>query len=154
MCYLNVKHVKQDSGLVLFSNLKFDGVRTVVRDGEPWFFASDVAQVLGYDDPSVAVDQHCKKSMQTTFIANRKEGTPPVNMSLIPESDLYRLVMRSNRPDVEDFQTWVCEEVLPSLCKTGSCSTQSALPDFSNPAEAASAQGLTSTGSECVPCVR
>ena len=149
-------NVKQESGLVLFSKLKFDGVRTVARDGEPWFFASDVAQVLGYADPSVAVNQHCKKALKTSFIANpADDSTPPVDIYIIPESDLYRLVLRSNASDVEAFQTWVCEEVLPSLRKNGFLSVGwVAVPNVSSPAEAASAQELTSTGSECVPCTR
>lgn len=149
-------NVKQERGLVLFSNLKFDGVRTVVREGEPWFFASDAAQVLGYADPSVAVNQHCKKALKTSFIANpADDSTPPVDIYIISESDLYRLVLRSNAPDVEAFQTWVCEEVLPSFRKTGFPSIGGvAVPNFSNPAEAAREQGLTSTRSECVPCTR
>lgn len=153
MCYLNVK---QDSGLVLFSNLEFDGVRTVVRDGEPWFFASDVAQVLGYADPSEAVNQHCKKALKTAFIANpADDSTPPVEINIIPESDLYRLVLRSNVPNVEEFQTWVCEEVLPSFRKTGFPSIGGVtVPGFSNPAEADSMPELMSMGCECVPCTR
>lgn len=122
-------NVKQESGLVLFSNPKFGGVRVVMRDGEPWFVASDVAKALGYANPSVAVNQHCKKAIKTAFNANRVDGsTPPININLIPESDLYRLVMRSNTPDAEDFQTWVCEEVLPSIRKTGSYALPAAQP--------------------------
>lgn len=126
----------------IFTNEKFGSVRVVMRDGEPWFVAKDVAEKLGYADPSRAVVQHCKKSIKSTILANRTDGNPPLNISLIPESDVYRLVMRSNLPGAEEFQTWVCEEVLPSIRKTGQYSiTQSApaLPNFSNPAEAARA---------------
>ena len=62
---------------------------------------------------------------------------PPVVMNIIPESDVYRLVMRSNLPNAVAFQDWVCEEVLPAIRKTGEYSTT--LPDFANPAEAARA---------------
>ena len=150
-------NIKQGSGLVLFSNLKLGGVRTVARDGEPWFFASDVAQVLGYADPSEAVNQHCKKALKTAFIANpADDSTPPVDIYIIPESDLYRLVLRSNASDVEAFQTWVCEEVLPSLRKNGFLSSVGwvAVPNVPNPAEAARTHELTSPSSECVPCTR
>ena len=149
-------NVKQESELVLFSNLKFDGVRVVVRDGEPWFFASDVAQVLGYANPSVAVNQHCKKVIKTTFNANPADGsTFPVDINIIPESDLYRLVLRSDAPDAEAFQTWVCEEVLPSFRKTGFPSIGGVtVPNASDPAEAAREYGLPSTRVGCVPCVR
>lgn len=125
--------------LSIFDHPKFGKIRVIDRNGEPWFVARDVAAALGFADPSRAVVQHCKKAVKTTILANRKDGNPPMNISLIPESDLYRLVMRSNTPDAEDFQTWVCEEVLPSIRKTGSYSMQPALPNFSNPAEAARA---------------
>lgn len=132
-------NVKQESGLVLFSNPRFGGVRVVMRDGEPWFVASDVAKALGYSNPSDAINRHCKKAIKTPFNVIHEGAFNPVQINLIPESDLYRLVMRSNVPDAEDFQTWVCEEVLPSIRKTGSYSMQPALPNFSNPAEAARA---------------
>lgn len=63
---------------------------------------------------------------------------PPVYINIIPESDVYRLVMRSNLPSAERFQDWVCEEVLPSIRKTGGYGTV-ALPNFSDPVEAARA---------------
>lgn len=125
--------------LSMFDHPKFGKIRVIDRNGQPWFVARDVAAALGFADPSRAVVQHCKKAVKTTILANRKDGNPPMNISLIPESDLYRLVMRSNVPDAEDFQTWVCEEVLPSIRKTGSYSMQPALPNFANPAEAARA---------------
>lgn len=132
--------VKKESGLVLFSNPKFGGVRVVMRDGEPWFVASDVAKALGYSNPSDAINRHCKKAIKTPFNVIHEGAFNPVQINLIPESDLYRLVMRSNVPDAEEFQTWVCEEVLPSIRKTGSYSIGGvAVPNFSNPAEAARA---------------
>lgn len=114
-------NVKQENELAIFNSPEFGDIRVVMRDGEPWFVASDVAKVLGYANPSVAVNQHCKKAIKTAFNANHVDGsTPPVNVNLIPESDLYRLVMRSNVPKAEEFQTWVCEDILPTLRKTGS----------------------------------
>ncbi len=106
----------------IFNNDTFGPVRVVERDGEPWFVASDVAKALGYADPSRTVVQHCKKSIKTTILANRTDGEgplPPTNISVIPESDVYRLIMRSNLPNAEAFQDWVTEDVLPSIRKTG-----------------------------------
>lgn len=114
--------------LSMFDHPKFGKIRVIDRNGEPWFVARDVAAALGFADPSRAVIQHCKKAVKTTILANRKDGNPPMNISLIPESDLYRLVMRSNVPDAEEFQTWVCEEVLPSIRKTGSYALPAAQP--------------------------
>lgn len=108
-----------NTGITLFTNEKFGNVRVVMREGEPWFVARDIAIALGYADPSRAVVQHCKKAIKTTILANRKDGNPPINISLVPESDMYRLIMRSNTSLAEEFQDWVTEEVLPSIRRTG-----------------------------------
>ena len=99
-------------------------------DGEPWFVARDVAKALGYEDPSRAVVEHCKKSVKTTILVNNQYGKKtPLNQSIIPESDLYRLVMRSNLPDAVRFQDWVVEEVLPAIRKHGGYLTPAKLEE-------------------------
>lgn len=107
--------------LKIFEKAEFGSVRVVMKDGEPWFVASDVARALGYEDPSRAVIQHCKKYNKITQIGDSQNRvkTPPINLNIIPESDVYRLVMRSNLPKAIEFQDWVCEEVIPSTRKTG-----------------------------------
>lgn len=105
----------------IFANEEFGKVRVIKHNGEPWFVARDVAVALGYEDPSRAVQQHCKKSNKITQIGDSPVSvhTPPVNLLLIPESDVYRLVMRSNLPSAERFQDWVVEKVLPAIRRTG-----------------------------------
>lgn len=90
-------------------------------DGEPLFFAKDAAVALGYRDPKEAVRQQCRRRKALREI---KGGlTPPLHIhpqtQLIPESDLYRLIMRSQLPSAERFQDWVMEDVLPSIRKHG-----------------------------------
>jgi anti-repressor protein len=100
----------------LFDN---EGVRYTVRgvliDGEPWVVGIDAAKVLGYEKPHDALARHCKGSV--------KRGVPtpggPQDVILIPEPDLYRLIMRSHMPDAERFQDFVCGTVLPQIRKTG-----------------------------------
>lgn len=128
-----------NTGVTLFTNEKFGSVRVVMRDGEPWFVASDVAKALGFANPSDAVNRHCKKSIKTPFNVIREGTSSPVHINLIPESDVYRLIMRSNTSLAEQFQDWVTEEVLPSIRKTGSYSMKPALPDFNDPVAAARA---------------
>lgn len=109
------------SEIKIFDNREFGSVRVVNKDGEPWFVASDVAKALGYERPADAVNAHCKKVNKISQYCdseNRKQ-VPPVNFNIIPESDVYRLIMRSNLPSAEKFQDWVCEEVLPAIRKTG-----------------------------------
>lgn len=113
-----------------------------MQGDDPWFVASDAAKSLGYDNPANAINTHCKKTNKITLspdLGGREISSkmPPVVMNIIPESDVYRLVMRSNLPNAVAFQDWVCEEVLPAIRKTGEYSTT--LPDFTNPAEAARA---------------
>ena len=100
--------------LQIFKNAEFGEVRVVEHEGQPWFVASDVAKALGYENPSRDVQRHCKKVNK--FSHTDSVGTP---YNIITESDVYRLVMRSNLPKAIEFQDWICEEVIPSLRKTG-----------------------------------
>ena len=94
-------------------------VRTVWHEGNVWFVAKDVAECLGFTHPQSAIIDHCNhakvlKGGETPLLSSSPRG-----INIIPESDVYRLVMRSKLPAAEQFQTWVCEEVLPSIRKTG-----------------------------------
>lgn len=101
--------------LMIFTNDKFGDVRVVMKDGEPYFVGKDVAKCLGYVNPTKAIIDHCK--------GVSKMGVPTTGgiqeMLIIPENDLYRLIMRSELPNAVEFQDWVCDEVLPSIRKNG-----------------------------------
>lgn len=122
-------------------------VRTLPQDGaEPLFVAKDVALALGYVDTDQAVRAHCKKARSVTEVLedpsfSRGQKIQPLALELqtklIPESDVYRLVMRSKLESAERFRDWVVEEVLPTLRKTGSFSL--AVPNFDDPVAAARA---------------
>lgn len=99
----------------LFNFEGFD-VRVVLVDGEPWFSARDVAEGLGYSNPQKAVRDHCK-SPRPVGVNDSFTLGPSAN--IIPERDVYRLVMRSKMPQAERFEEWVVSEVLPSIRKTG-----------------------------------
>lgn len=105
----------------VFTSKEFGEVRVVMRDGEPWFVASDVARALGYAVPGKAVIDHCKKVNKFSLISKTesRQGPPVPPLNIIPESDVYRLVMRSKLPTAEKFQDWVCGEVLPSIRRHG-----------------------------------
>lgn len=135
-----IKAGRQEEALQVFSASEFGQVRVILRNGEPWFVARDIAAAMGYVDPSRAVAEHCKKSIKSTILVDNQHGKKtPLNLSLIPESDVYRLIMRSNLPNAEQFQTWVCEEVLPAIRKTGHYGTGIVLPNFNDPVAAARA---------------
>ena len=106
----------------IFSTIESFDIRVVDHNSTPWFIARDVATLLGYLDSKKAVDRHCKYA--TSWKDLRKGGvSSPLGLhpqlKLIPESDLYRLIMRSDMPEAVRFQDWVTEEILPTIRRTG-----------------------------------
>lgn len=96
----------------------FDNIRTVEIDGEIWFVGSDVAKVLGYVNPSKAVSDHCKeKGITKRYPLSTKGGDQFV--TLINEPNVYRLIVKSTMPSAERFESWLFEEVIPTIRKKG-----------------------------------
>ncbi len=91
-------------------------VRTVVRNGEPWFVAKDVCAVLNLDNHREAVKRLLDEELGSEILTS---GGQRREMIVVSESGLYRLIFRSNKPDAEKFRKWVFSEVLPSIRKTG-----------------------------------
>ena len=104
------------TNIIPFS-FKDNPVRVVSYDGNPWFVAKDVAELLGYSNPRKAVRDHC----QHTKAMGRGNDSFPLDpqTKIIPEPDVYRLVMRSKLPQAQKFESWVLEEVLPTIRKHG-----------------------------------
>lgn len=98
-----------------FSNIEFGEIRTIDVDNKPYFVGSDIAKVLGYKEPHKAVSRHCKGGMKRTILTNG--GNQEV--VVIPEGDVYRLIIKSKLPSAERFEVWVMDEVLPQIRKTG-----------------------------------
>ena len=94
-------------------------VRTVWHEGNVWFVGNDVSACLGFARPEKAIIDHCNHAKTLKGPESGGLTSSPRGINIIPESDVYRLVMRSKLPAAEQFQTWVCEEVLPSIRKTG-----------------------------------
>ena len=101
--------------LQIFNNPEFGDIRIIEIDGKPYFAGTDVAKALGYSNPRKAILDHCK--------GVTKRDTPTSSgvqsMSYINEGDLYRLIMKSKLPSAEKFESWVMDEVLPSIRKHG-----------------------------------
>lgn len=89
-------------------------------NGKALFVAKDVAEALGYANPSEAITRHCK-GVAERYPLQTAGGTQEVRV--IRESDLYRLIFGSNLPSAEAFERLVVEEILPSVRETGSYST-------------------------------
>nr|DAQ61830.1 MAG TPA: repressor domain protein [Caudoviricetes sp.] len=101
--------------LQIFENSEFGTVRTVQFEGKTYFVANDVAKALGYKRPADAVTAHCKGSVKHRYLTDGGEQ----ELKLIPEGDIYRLVIKSQLPSAEKFESWVFDEVLPSIRKHG-----------------------------------
>lgn len=108
---------KDEAGILLPQAFTFNAsnqqVRTIILDGEPYFVAKDVCDVLGHTNPSVAIqmlddDERTKKSLG-------RQG----DAWFVNESGLYNLIFRSNKPEAKPFRKWVTSEVLPALRRTG-----------------------------------
>lgn len=101
--------------LEIFKNEEFGELRTIEINGKPYFCASDIAKSLGYAKPNNAISAHCKATL--------KQGIPISgkiqDVNFIPEGDVYRLIMKSKLPSAERFESWVMDEVLPTMRKSG-----------------------------------
>jgi len=98
-------------------------IQGLILNDVPVFAAFEVARILGYKDPHSAVHNHCKRLIKLNPCSHADVEiigfSKATGITLIKESDLYRLIMRSTLPEAENFQDWVCEEVLPSIRKHG-----------------------------------
>lgn len=101
--------------LQIFNNEEFGEIRTVTKNNKTYFAGSDVASALGYAIPHKAVQTHCKGVLKWNIPT--KSGNQDV--LFIPEGDVYRLIMRSKLPAAEKFESWVVDEVIPSIRKNG-----------------------------------
>ena len=100
----------------IFSNERFGEIRTAGTSEEPLFCLADVCRVLEIKNVS-----DCKSRLNAKGIVLTDTPTNGGNQQLvyINEQNLYKVIMRSDKPQAEPFQDWVCGEVLPSIRKTG-----------------------------------
>lgn len=103
-------------------------IRIILLDDEPWFCVADVCDVLGYVNSRKALSDHCRSQGVTKRYTLTSKGNQ--ELSYINEGNLYRLVIKSRKPEAEKFETWVCDEALPSIRKTGSYSLPIAQEDY------------------------
>ena len=99
----------------VFTSELFGNLRIIMEDGKPLFCGKDVAEALGYSDTAKAIRMHCKgvAELSTPTSGGMQK------MKYIPEGDLYRLITHSQLPDAERFESWVFDDVLPTIRKHG-----------------------------------
>ena len=114
--------------LVKFTNEEFGEITTMEIDGEVWFLGKEIAEVLGYNRPQKAVNDHVDyddkkrlnfKACPNSELASLWSGNDYSDKTLINESGLYALIFGSKLESAKKFKKWVTSEVLPSIRKTG-----------------------------------
>ena len=121
-----LSNASASSALKLFENPQFR-VRVIMRCSDPWFVAKDACDCLAIADASQAcqnLDDDEKQVVTREFDSLLFRESKAQAMTLISESGLYTLIMRSNKPEAKVFRKWVTSEVLPSIRKTGSYSVE------------------------------
>ena len=99
-------------------------VRIINIDGRPWFLAHDVTKILGYKNGRKATSDHCKGVTKRDTLT----GGGMQSMTYVNKSDLLRLIVRSTLKAAEKFESWIFDEVLPSILESGSYSIAPKLP--------------------------
>ena len=107
------------NNLQIFEKMEFGQIRMAEIDNKPYFVGKDVAKSLGYKNTNDAILRHCKGVV-------KHEGFKinGIKIALITEGDVYRLIVGSNLPNAEKFESWVFDEVLPTIRQTGQYQAQ------------------------------
>lgn len=104
--------------LQIFKNEEFGEIQIIEENGKFEFGATEVAKMLGYTNPHDAISRHCKWVVKHE-VPHPQSKTKTIEKNFISEGDLYRLITHSELPNAEVFESWVFDEVLPSIRKTG-----------------------------------
>lgn len=130
---VNQIHTLGGNNLQIF-NYEETPIRVIEQDGEPWWVAKDVTDVLGYTNSRKALKDHVdREDKNTVTIRDGIRGNP--NMTIINESGLYALIFGSKLESAKRFKRWVTHEVLPAIRKTGSYTVSPYKPKASSVGE-------------------
>lgn len=112
----------------IFENAEFGSVRTIEENGKVMFCGKDVAAALGYKDTVNALKAHCKEDGVAIHHLIDSMGRKQA-AKFISEGNLYRLTAHSSLPSAEKFESWIFDEVLPSIRRTGGYQISQSRPD-------------------------
>lgn len=117
--------------LRIFENSEFGELRVLEMEGKPYFIATEIAKMLGYSNPHDAISRHCRWVVKHE-VPHPQSKTKTLEVNVIPEGDLYRLITHSELPSAEKFESWVFDEVLPSIRKHGLYATPQTIENMIN----------------------
>ena len=127
----NINNAVNSDGIVPFD---FNGspIRVLIRDGYPWFVATDVAKVLGYRNAPDMTRMLNEYEMNTTHNVRSIHECGNPNMTIINEPGLYKCIFNSRRPEAVEFQNFVYTVVLPSIRQYGAYITPEVREQLTN----------------------
>lgn len=119
----------------IFEKKDFGKIRTVKIDRKVYFVASDVAKALGYANVRDAILRHCRWVVKHD-VPHPQSKSKTLEVNVIPQGDVVRLASHSELPGAEKFESWIYDEVIPSVLDHGAYMTEDTLekalasPDF------------------------
>ena len=111
-------------------NYKNNEVRTTIKDGEIWWVLKDVCKILGLNDAhkvALRLEKDERNQIPVTDNLGRQQNTTIIN-----EPGLYKVILRSDKPEAKNFMNWITHEVLPSIRKHGAYITSAKMEELMN----------------------
>ena len=102
--------------IMTFDNEEFGTVRTAIINNEPWFVLADVCKILGIGNSRMVSDRLDEDELMSVKLTS---GGQRRIMTVVNESGLYAVILRSNKPQAHGFRKWVTADILPTIRKTG-----------------------------------
>lgn len=113
----------------IFTSKLIGSIRFVEKNGKPYAVASDVAKVLGYKDTINAIKQHCRWVVKH-HIPHPQSKNKTLEVNVIPQGDIVRLVTNSELPGAEKVESWIFDEVVPTILNHGIYVTDEAYQEY------------------------
>lgn len=111
----------------IFKNEQFGEVRTIAKDGEPWFVAADVCKALEIGNPTDAIRRLDTDERTLVSIEGASNGLP---VNAVSEAGLYTLVLGSRKPEAKAFKRWITHEVIPTIRRHGAYATETTIENI------------------------
>ena len=116
-----------DNHLMIFESADFGRVRSVLKDGAPWFVAVDVCKALGLNQVTRAMSRLDSDEGGLLEVPHPQNADKTIEINAVSEAGLYHLILCSKKPEARAFKRWITHEVIPAIRKHGVYMTKSVL---------------------------
>lgn len=116
-----------DNHLMIFESTDFGRVRSVLKDGAPWFVAVDVCKALGLNQVTRAMSRLDSDEGGLLEVPHPQNTDKTIEINAVSEAGLYHLILCSKKPEAKAFKRWITHEVIPSIRKHGAYMTDALL---------------------------